>query len=187
MKNLLHILLFLPLFVLTLSCRNDDVPEDIHEHEEIEKLEVTLTNKNNATDVQVIQFIGGISDKAMNLKEGETYTVKLDFQVKHDDHYHSANSEVLEEKDEHFITYDFASSSVAIKRTGEDETRADGNKVGLTTEWKVGAVSDNAQVNIKLVHLPVSIQQDFPSIDNQQGKTSGGESDVNAFLKITKN
>ena len=184
MKNLLHILLFLPLFVLTLSCRNDDVPEDIHEHEEIEKLEVTLTNKNNATDVQVIQFIGGISDKAMNLKEGETYTVKLDFQVKHDDHYHSANSEVLEEKDEHFITFEFADSDISVKRSADDIARTDGKKLGLSTDWTINSVTETGNVIIKLVHGAVSVDDNFPSANNQLGKTTGGETDVNAKVGL---
>ena len=187
MKNLINIIVLFSIFVLAVSCRNNDIPEDIHEHDEIERLEVTLTNKNDVSDVQTIQYIGGVADKTISLKEGNVYVVNLDFQLKHDDHYHSANDEILEEKDEHFITYEFGNITTAIKRIGVDETRADGNKVGLVTEWNVGAVSAGAQVNIKLLHLPVTVQQDFPSPDNQQGKTTGGESDVNAFLKIIKN
>ena len=186
MKKIINILLLLPVFILTLSCRNDDIPEDIHEHEEIEKLVVTIINKNNSSDVQTIQYIGGISDKSVHLEEGMDYAVSLDFQTKHDDHYHSSNEELLEEKEEHYITFEFANADIQVKRINAEETRNDGTKLGLKTEWKVASVNGEAKANIKLVHLPVTVQEGFPSTENQQGKTSGGETDVNAFLNLLK-
>ena len=186
MKKLINILLVLPLLILALSCRNDDIPEDIHEHEEIEKLVVELINKNNPSDIQKIQYIGGISDKTIELEEGAIYEVSLDFQTRHDDHYHSSNEELLEEREEHYITFEFANAEVAVKRTNAAEARADGNRLGLSTEWKVNSVTGAAKTNIKLVHLPVTIQEAYPSTENQQGKTTGGETDVNAFLNMVK-
>lgn len=185
MKNLLTIILLLTISLMFTSCRNaNDIPEDIYEHEEIEKLVVTLTNKSNAADVQTVTYIGGISDKSISLISGQKYLVNLDFQVKHDDHYESVNEEIAEEKDEHFITYEFTGTDVTLVRSQNDPLRTDGNRVGLQTEWKVSSVGNAGNVIIKLVHLPSTLEQNFPSVTNQQGKTTGGETDVHANIRI---
>ncbi len=184
MKKLFNISLVLFAAILLFSCRsNDDVPEDIHEHEEIEKLVVTVTNKNDASDVQIINYIGGKADGHLHLHQGDSYKVQLDFQVKHEDHYHSANDEIIEEKDEHFITYEFAGSTILVKRTSDDVVRTDGKKLGLNTEWAVSTLGEGS-INIKLIHAPSTVEDNFPSADNQQGKTTGGESDVNALIDL---
>ena len=185
MKHLFKIALYLFVAVFISSCRNtDDIPEDIHEHEEIEKLVVTAINKNDATDIQIINYIGGVADRSLNLKTGGVYAVKLDFQVRHDNHYHSVNEEIIEERDEHFITYEFADSDVLVKRTAEDIVRTDGKKLGLNTEFKVNSVSPTGAVVIKLVHAAAVVDDNFPSAANQLGKTSGGETDVNAKINL---
>lgn len=185
MKNLFNITLLFLLAILSFSCRNaNDIPQDIHEHEEIEKLIVTVTNKNSPGDKQTITYLGGVSDTQLHLLAGETYFVNLDFQVKHDDHYHSVNEEIIEEKDKHFITFDFAGSDISVLRSATDPSRTDGNKLGLETEWNVISAAANGKVNIKLVHLPATIEQNFPSAANQHGRTTGGETDVNALINI---
>lgn len=185
MKNLFNITLVLFAAFILFSCRNnDEIPEDIHEHEEIEKLVVTATNKNNTSDVQVVNYIGGAADVPLHLEQGATYAVKLDFQVKHDGHYESANDEIIDEKDEHFITFQFSDSDVNVSRASDDVVRTDGKKLGLSTEWKINAVSATAKANIKLVHTPTSVNQNYPTADNQQGQTSGGETDVNALVNL---
>ncbi|MGV4415234.1 hypothetical protein [Chryseobacterium sp. T1] len=185
MKNLFNISLVLFAAFILFSCRsNDDIPEDIHEHEEIEKLVVTLTNKNDATDVQKINYIGGKADAHIHLHAGDSYIVGLDFQVKHDDHYHSVNDEIITEKEEHFITYAFADSNIQVKRTPDDVTRSSGKRIGMRTEWKVVSVADTGKVNIKLVHAPNSVEDNYPSADNQLGKTVGGESDIDATFAM---
>lgn len=187
MKKIFNITLLLLAAVLLFSCRNDDndsIPEDIHEHEEIEKLVVKLTNKNDATDVQTINYIGGVADAHIHAHAGDVYAVELDFQVKHDDHYHSANDEILEEKDEHFVIYNFAGADVKVKRAADDIVRTDGKRLGLKTEWTVASTTTTGKVNIKLIHGPSSVNDNFPSSDNQLGSVVGGESDVDAFIDI---
>lgn len=185
MKNLFNITLLLFAAFVLFSCRNtDDIPEDIHEHEEIEKLVLTATNKNDATDVQTINYIGGAADGHFHFETGNIYAVKLDFQVRHDDHYHSVNDEIIEERDEHFITFEFAGSDIAIKRNENDVVRADGKKLGLSTDWTVNSLTETGNVIIKLVHAPASVEENFPSATNQQGKTTGGETDVNAKIDL---
>lgn len=185
MKNLFKITLVIFAASLLFSCRNtDEIPEDIHEHEEIEKLVVTAVNKNDATDIQIINYIGGVADGHLHMHAGQVYGIKLDFQVKHDDHYHSVNQEIIDEKDEHFITYAFAGSDVLVKRTANDIVRGDGKKLGLDTEFTINSLSPTGTLVIKLIHTPATVDDNFPSAMNQQGKTTGGETDVNAVISI---
>ena len=184
MKNIFNLILVLFASVFILSCRNsDDIPEDIHEHEEIEKVVLTLTEQGTA-NVQTINYIGGTADSNISLENGKTYDVSLDFLHKHDDDYHSMVHEIEEEKDEHFITYEFAGVSANVIRTAEDIVRNDGKKLGLKTQWTVTSATINAKVNIKLFHGASSVNDMHPSAENQLGITTGGEADVNAMFNI---
>lgn len=71
MKKLFNITLLLLATVFILSCRNgdDDIPEDIHEHDEIGKVVLTLTNKADATDIQTVNVIGGVADAHLHLHQ----------------------------------------------------------------------------------------------------------------------
>ena len=102
MKSLFNIALVIFTSIFLFSCRSlhDEIPQDIHEHEDLEKLVVTLTNKNNSADIQTINYIGGVADAPIHAHAGEVYLVELDFQVKHDNHYESVNPEIITEKDE---------------------------------------------------------------------------------------
>ena len=185
MKNLFNIILALFTALLVISCRNDgDIPEDIHEHEEIEKMVLTATNKNDPSDVHVVNYIGGKADKHLHLTIGAKYTVNLDFQVKHEDHYHSVNDEIIEEKDEHFVTYNFARSNVSVLRAADDIVRTDGKKLGLKTEFTINSIDEEGTLNIRLVHAPATVDVNYPSKDNQQGMAAGGETDVNATIQM---
>ncbi|AKK71759.1 hypothetical protein OK18_03090 [Chryseobacterium gallinarum] len=181
MKKFFNISLLLLAAILLFSCRDgsSDIPEDIHEHEEIGKVVVTVTNKANG-NVQTVNVVNGETADHLHLDQGQTYTVALDFQIKHDDHYHSSD-EILEEKDMHFITYKFSGADIKVKRTADDIIRTDGKKLGLKTEWTVAAAA-TGKANITLVHGPSSVNDNSPSADNQLGSTVGGESDVDIFI-----
>ena len=187
MKKIFNITLVLFAALLVFSCRSDDgndIPEDIHEHEEIGKLVVKLTNNADATDVQTINVIGGVADAPIHGHIGDVYNVELDFQTMHNDHYDSANGEIEEEKDEHFITYAFANSDIKVKRAANGIVRTDGKKLGLKTQWTITSATPTGKVNIKLIHTPTSVNDNFPSVDNQLGSVVGGESDVDAFINL---
>ena len=185
MKHLFNVILVIFSALVLFSCRKDnEIPEDIHEHEEIEKMVLTATNTVDPSEVHVVNYIGGKADKHLHLTAGAKYTVSLDFQVKHDDHYHSVNDEIIEEKDEHFVTYAFAGADVTVKRAADDIVRSDGKKLGLKTVFTVNSLSHDGTINVKLVHAPSSVEDNFPSADNQLGRTTGGESDVNATIVL---
>ncbi|REC49701.1 hypothetical protein [Chryseobacterium pennipullorum] len=181
MKKLFNISLLLFAAILLFSCRdgNNDIPEDIHEHEEIGKVVVTVTNKATG-EKQTANVIGGVAAEHLHLNQGQTYLVNLDFQIKHDDHYHSSD-EIVEEKDMHFITYKFTGADIKVKRAADDIVRTDGKKLGLKTEWTVSA-SAAGKANIVLVHGPTAVDDNTPSPDNQLGSTIGGESDVDILI-----
>ncbi|MEE6127916.1 hypothetical protein V2E39_11025 [Chryseobacterium arthrosphaerae] len=181
MKKLFNISLLLFAAVLLFSCRNgnDDIPEDIHEHEEIGKVVVTVTNKANG-EIQTVNVINGQTADHLHLSQGAAYAVDVDFQIKHDDHYHSAE-EIIEEKDMHFVTYKFSGADIKVKRAANDIVRTDGKKLGLKTEWTVSTAAAG-KANITLVHGPTSVNDNAPSADNQLGSTVGGESDVDIFI-----
>ena len=185
MKKIFNITLVLFAAILLISCRNgdNDIPEDIHEHEEIGKVVLKLTNKADASEVHTVNIIAGVADGHPHLAQGATYLAEVDFQVKHDDHYHSSE-DILEEKDHHFITYSFANSDIKIIRSANDVVRTDGKKLGLKTEWTVNSTSSTGKVNIKLNHGATSVDDNYPSADNQLGRAIGGESDVDVIIDL---
>lgn len=184
MKKFINITLVLLVSLFIFSCRNDDdaVPEDVHEHDEIGKVVLTITNKNDASDVQTVNVISGVADGHLHLHAGDTYITELDFQIKHDDHYDSTE-EIEEEKDHHFITYAIADVDLKILRAANDIVRTDGQRLGLRTEWTVNSALPTGKVNIKLIHGAASANQNYPSASNQLGQTTGGESDVDITIE----
>lgn len=179
MKKFINITLVLFAALFVFSCRSDDdaIPEDIHEHDEIGKVVLKLTNKTDAADVQTVNVIAGVADGHLHLHTGDTYLAELDFQIAHDDHYHSSD-EIEEEKDHHFITFSPANADIVVLRAANDIVRTDGNKMGLRTEWTINSTQSTGKMNIKLIHGPTSVNQNYPSATNQLGQTTGGESDV---------
>ncbi|MPS73896.1 MAG: hypothetical protein E2590_12245 [Chryseobacterium sp.] len=185
MKKFINITLVLLVSLFIFSCRNDDdaVPEDVHEHDEIGKVVLTLTNKADASDVQTVNVISGQADGHLHLHTGDTYTAVLDFQIKHDDHYHSSD-EIEEEKDHHFITFGPANADIVVIRAANDIVRTDGQRLGLRTEWTVNSTQETGKMNIKLIHGPASVNQNYPSATNQLGQTTGGEADVDITVDV---
>lgn len=174
----------LSLLFITLSCRDASIPEDIHEHEEIEMVTLTLTDTENPANIQTVQYVGGNADKRLVLRSGASYRVAVDFMHRHDGDLESMLEEIIEEKDEHFITYEFAGIGVEVERTAEDIARTDGNRLGVHTLWKVNSAPSSALVSLKLFHGSSSVDMNFPSASNQQGKAVGGEADVNMQVRI---
>lgn len=183
MKNIINILSLFALFLTAFSCRNNDVPEDIHEHEEISKITLTAIDRITGAK-QTINYLGGKEDKALLLENGKIYDVKLDFFHEHDGNFESMLPEIEEEKDEHFITFAFGGVNVNVQRNATDIVRSDGHKMGVDTQWTVTGVPTNAMVVIKLFHGADSVNDQHPNATNQQGSVVGGEADVNAQINI---
>lgn len=185
MKSIYSIFTLLLIAVLFTSCRRDGIPEDIHEHEEIEQMTLSFKEVGSGEAPQVITYLGGKASSAINLEPGKSYELSLDFFHRHDDHLESMLEEIIEEKDEHFITFEFAGVDLELSRLPNDVIRSDGQKLGLKTLWKVTKVESPARVSIKLYHGSQSVNDQKPSLLKQFGDAIGGEADVNAQIEIT--
>ena len=172
MKNILIIFTSL----LILSCSRT-IPEDIHEHEEPNKLMISYSEENS-TLTKVAEFnIGTNNTPILDLENGKIYDVEISFF--HDDE--DLTSDVITEANEHFMQYLFANLDVVIERRNDDAIRDDGNKLGLKMKWTINSVPANSSVNVQLIHDAESVDD---TANNGAGSSNGGEPDVDVVFLI---
>lgn len=158
------------------SCNNDDdTPTPVNEEENINKVVVTYTEDGGTAQTATWQE-GVDNTEAIDLDAGKTYDVSLKFY----DGDEEINPEIIEEKDDHFVSYAFVGTAVTVERTNDEEVRTDGNNVGVTTKWTTAATLPTS-VNIKLIHQPDTVNDDANS---GAGSYTGGEEDVNVSFTI---
>ncbi len=162
-----------------LSCNKRDDPADLKEHEEISKVSLKFKDLANQT-VQNADFINGSMVLPVVLSKDKSYAVNIEyFQKEKDNTYTSMNSEIIAEKNDHFMVFQFVGQSIEVKRVIAGDQRTDGNIVGLSSIWKpTSTAASGAFGKIKLIHQPTSVVMNTPSVDNQQGSTTGGETDI---------
>jgi len=187
MKNFKLSLLLLTLYVAFVSCDDDD-PEVIIPVELITDVEVVFTNLVNQNDVIVLSAISpnGITAPALSVNgtftSGETYNARLTI-------FDTVNNEnileeVIDEKDEHFFTYDISSIDfTGMFRANFDEVRTDGERLGLDTTWTAGS-SGTGTITVRLVHEPTSVD-DQNGEQFEFGITEGGEFDINNTWSVS--
>lgn len=201
MKNVKIVLssLLLGSLLLTTSCSSDDdSPEQGHHHDEATLIEVTVTDAGG--NEEIYEFHAEEHDhdhKTSNGKEDDheeivllpnsEYTVKV--RLLNDDDpndIEDVTPEFLEEKDEHFITFSKEESlDLTIERTdGADATRADGNKLGFSTEWSTGAASEESHVELKLYHEPEGVSSELTGNGNDFGSVTSGETEVDIEIVV---
>lgn len=185
MRKFLNFAVLFAVFMVVFSCRKSGaVPEDTHEHEEISRVILKLTKISDGTSQTVI-CTDGVASAGLILDNGESYEAELSFLAKHGNHYHEVNSEIIKEKDEHFISFEFAGIDMLLGRSAQGDVRTDGNIVGLKSSWVVGsAPATDAKVGIKLYHQPKNVKQDSPSVAQQFGAVTGGSVDVDIKIDI---
>lgn len=179
-KNLVRFFGCAAIAMAAVSCNNREEPVDTHDHDEIAKAVLTVKNVTNPELLeQKITYIPGNTAPELTLKKDNNYDVSVELFFKHDNHYESMNSEILEEKDEHFITYQYVNQDVTVTRVASNDLRADGNIVGLRTLWSpTNTAGANAFAKIRLIHQPSSVNMNYPTAQNQQGTATGGETDI---------
>lgn len=185
MKNIILNICILSSIFITLSSCSNGIPEDVHDHDEVEKFSISVIDANDNSNIQTVNIISGIADGELILENGKTYNISLSFFGHEDDHIHNATEEIIEERDEHFITYDFAGlENITVKRTDEDPVRTDGNKLGLKTQCIVNSTPNNsAKLIVNLHHLPTKVS-DTDENGNQKGTASGGSIDLVGIVSI---
>ncbi|MDR6299745.1 hypothetical protein [Mesonia maritima] len=186
MKNLKFMALFLAAVPFISSCSDDDdgSPEIINEEEVITDVSLTFTNESGDettytyTDPQYRDE--NYVAPTIQLTSGETYQVEANF-------YNNSNpndpevitEEIMEERDDHFLTYDFVDAEINLTRTdGEQSTDSDGIKIGLSTQWIAGS-AENGEVVVSLIHQPTE------KITNPaEGSFTGGETDAQVTFAL---
>lgn len=203
MKNAKIILssLFLGSLLLVTSCSSDDDnPEQGNHHDEITLVEITVTD---ADGIEATYEIDAEHDHdhddedkdddhegevEISLLPNSTYSVEVRFLNNEDPNdVEDATSEILEEKDEHFLTFSKeAGVNLSIERTdGPESTREDGNKLGLSTTWTTGDASEEGEVEIKLYHDPTEVSSAVTGDGNDFGSVgAGSETDIDIDIAV---
>lgn len=164
-----------------LSCRNNEVPEDIHEHEEANKVTVTIT-ETGTTNTQTVNYIvGSGADKGITLAPGKTYNTNVKFYHQHNGVSEDMTDEIIKEKDEHFLVYQFVGITGTVTRTSADPVRKDDKKLGLNTLWNITAAAPGSKAVIKLIHLPATVDD---AANGGAGAYTGGETDVSVEFAV---
>lgn len=164
-KNYLTVL-FISLSVIACTDDDDDTPSQSGNNnitpvdtELITTVQVIITDSATSTVEDTVEFRdtdgqGGNapSIEAINLMNGNTYTVELKFLDESDPaDIEDKTAEILAEDDEHLVC--FASSNttaISIERTDSDGTY----EIGLSSKWKTLTTVSNASLNITLKHQP---------------------------------
>lgn len=192
--------LFFGALVLVTSCSDDDTPEQGVHHDEITTVEVTVTDGDGVATVYNIHGEHEDHDKVGNKNEDDedeveielyansTYTVSVRFLNDEDPNdIEDATEEILEEKDEHFIVFSKEEGvNLTIARTDDaSSTRADGNKIGLSSTWTTGAASPEGHVEVKLYHEPTSVSEAVTGNGNDFGSVgAGSETDIEVHFAV---
>ncbi len=167
--KLLNVAVFAMLTTFFVSCGGDDDNAPVNPKEEITRMVVEV--KNQQTN-EVAEYEYGITgSQNIFLKDNVWYDVKLHFFNQSTD----VTSEILAEKDEHFIKFEYNGNNLELIRDSFD------NQIGLYTEWKATGVTTNTNpktIKINLIHKPKS---DNPSGNSNFGTSSGGSSDFSGI------
>lgn len=173
-------LLFFCLPIITLISCNRPEDEDDLVQEEISN--IILLVKNNTTNLTEAYDYAANSATfpSISLLSGTTYSVEAVFKNGNED----VTQEIIDAKDEHFLTYDFTSTNVTLTRTDdESSTNSEGVKIGLKTNWAVNSTSaSGAKLILTLYHEPASASE--AQSGTTWGTVTGGETDAKATYEL---
>lgn len=179
MKKLIYFSTFTFIGLIFNAClSDDDLPKQVNETEVI--TDVVLDFKS--ADGQDTSYVyvdrkyraKDYEDPIIRLDKNKTYDVAIHFYDRSNpDAIDDITEEVIEEKDDHFVEYEFYNTTIDLNRIDEAETTDDnGIPIGLFTSWKTEDASEGS-VRIHLVHQP-----EEKIVDDPQGTHTGGETDA---------
>lgn len=185
MKKLKFIALYILVVASIFSCSSDDsTPKVINQEEVI--TDVSLSFSNEAGEVFIYSFTDpqyraeDYVAPVISLESGKTYQVEANFyNISNPEEPELLTEEIQEERDDHFLTYDFTEVHVDLSRTdGPLSTDSDGVQIGLSTQWIAGEAG-NGTLILKLIH-----QATEKITTPAEGSFTGGETDVQVIFEI---
>ena len=146
--------IFALFFVFTAVQCSKDSPDEIHDHETINRVTLTVTRADGtSTDYT---WNEGDNEPTINLGANSTHQVSIAFyDVSDAAEVENITEEVIEEADEHFVFYEVASASLTISAASNDIRDSDGIAININTEWTTGDASSGV-VQAALIHGPTS-------------------------------
>lgn len=196
MKTIKNILktVFASSLLLLASCSDDNnTPEQINEGEIVTKVEIILTNSNNAEDVVTLtsEVHEGETTPEITVDgeftNGSTYNGDIQFfgehshddededEDGHDDEEEAENitEEILNEANDHEIFYSLSNQIITISKTDVDSNQ---NPLGLKTTFTPTATG-NTELTISLIHEPKKPNNDTLA-------DAAGETDVEIKFNV---
>ncbi len=175
--KLLNLAVFALIATLFVSCSggDDDNNAPVNEKEGITRMIVELTNETTNVTLSYEYSLEGSQNIMM--RQGYWYDVNLRFFNGNQE----VTSEILAEKDEHFIKFEYNGSDFELLRDSSDD------QIGLKTKWRGNSVTNDLKnMTITLYHNPKSVN---PTANSNFGTVSGGETDYRAGyqLKVNEN
>lgn len=179
------IIFFIAAFSLTSCTRDDDNPPKVVNESEV-ITDVTLTFKDDAGTSKIYTYTNPLYrdddyiEPLIQLEQDKTYQVMADFYDKSDpDNPEVQTEEITEEKDDHFLEYQFTDVNIGLTRTDPAETTDNnGVQIGLHTQW-VAEQAGTGKVQVTLIHQP-----ETKETNNPNGNHTGGETDVEVLFDL---
>ena len=147
-----YLIIFSILFIAQ-SCSKDD-PEEIHEHEEINRVSLTFSEGSNS---QTVTWDEGSTIPTINIEANKTYQVGFYvYNASNPSDVENVTTEIIEEADEHFVFYELAGiSNLTIQSATNDVSDSDGIPININTSWTTGD-AESGTVRVYLIHGPSS-------------------------------
>ena len=141
-------------FVFTAVQCSKDSPDEIHEHETINRVTLTVTGADGtSTDYT---WNEGDNEPNIMLSANTTHRVSISFFDASDaSEVEEVTGEIIEEADEHLVFYEITSASLSISSASNDVQDSDGVDININTEWTAGDASSGF-VRAYLIHGPTS-------------------------------
>lgn len=142
------------LFIFTAVQCSKDSPDEIHEHETINRVTLTVTSPDGtSTDYT---WNEGESEPTINLTANSSHQVSISFfDASNASDVEDITEEVIDEADEHFVFYEITSASLSISPASNDVEDSDGVDINIRTAWAAGDASTGV-VRATLIHMPTS-------------------------------
>lgn len=147
-----YLIIFSILFIAQ-SCSKDD-PEEIHEHEEINRVSLTFSEGSNS---ETFTWDEGSTIPTINIDANKTYQVGFYvYNASNPSDVENVTTEIIEEADEHFVFYELAGiSNLTIQSATNDVSDSDGIPININTSWTTGD-AESGTVRVYLIHGPSS-------------------------------